>query len=140
MSDKKEKQPVILSVISRGTPEFPRFSIADQYLRYWTGDTWTEAKQEKDALVYSTSNEALTDMHKLLMTQYEGLPVYRFKAPIYIELFAEKPVPLRDFKFWLFHATKLLIDSPRLGNGPIAGSLGTCRIEYGEMETIDDVG
>ena len=136
MSHKKGKQPSILTVVTRGTPEFLRFSISDQYLRYWTGDSWTAPKQEKDALVYRSCDEALCDTHKLLMIEYDGLPVYRFKAPIYIELFTAKPVPLREFKLWLYHATKLLVDSPKNENGPIAGSLGTCRIEYEEMEEM----
>lgn len=130
-----EKQPIVLSMISQGTPEYPRFYIADQYLRYWTGDGWTKQKDDKNALMYADSNKALVDMNRLLVLQHENKVVKRYKAPIYIEVFSDQEIPLRDLKMWLFKATKLLIDSPKNGNGPVAGSLGTCRIEYSEMES-----
>ena len=132
----KEKQPIILSLIPRGNPEFPRYSISDQYLRYWTGETWTEPGKDQTALLYSSSNEALIEMNRLLVVEHSTLTVTRYVAPIYIELRSEKPIPMDELKRWLLRATKLLIDSPKHGNGPVAGSLGSCRIEYGELEEI----
>ncbi len=134
----KEKQPIILSLIPRGTPTFQRYSIADQHLRYWTGDTWTEPGKDQKALLYSSSNEALIEMNRLLVVEHSTLTVTRYVAPIYIELRSEKPIPMDELKRWLLRATKLLIDSPKHGNGPVAGSLGSCRIEYDQMEEITD--
>jgi hypothetical protein len=43
---------------------------------------------------------------------------------------------MRDLQMWLIRATKLLVDSPRFGNGPVAGSLGICRIEFKELKEL----
>lgn len=132
----QEKQPIILSLIPRGTPEFPRYSISDQYLRYWTGETWSEQGKDQGAVLYSSANEALTEMNRLLVVEHADLTLTRYVAPLYIELRAETPISLHDLTMWLFKATKLIIDSPQHGNGPVAGSLGSCRIAYGEMKEL----
>lgn len=134
MSDKKEKQPIILSLHNRGNIEFPRYMISDQYLRYWTGKDWTQQKDEDGALVYANANSALEDMHQLMMIQHQGQAVYRFHAPLYVELFTNNQVTKKQLQQWLVKVTKLIMDTTEYGNGPIAGSYGTCRIEYGELK------
>lgn len=132
----KEKQPIVLSLIPRGSPNHQRYLIANQYLQYWTGETWSEQYDDKNALVYHSSNEALHVMRIMLMTEHQHLPVKKYRAPLYIDLFSDKEISEHDLKQWLFKVTKLIVDSPKHGNGPVAGSLGTCRIEYSEMEEI----
>ena len=132
----KEKQPIILSLIPRGSPDHQRYLIANQYLQYWTGETWSEQYDDTKALVYHSSNEALTVMQRMLMTEHSHLPVKRYRAPIYIDLFSDAPISEHDLKQWLVKVTKLILDSPKHGNGPVAGTLGTCRIEYGELEEL----
>ena len=136
--EQKEKQPVILSLIPLGTPEYPRYAISDQYLRYWTGDSWTDQKDESHALVYADANQALKDMNNILMIDHEKKPLKRYRAPIYIDLYSDKPVSKRELQMWLLKATKLIIDSPKHGNGPVAGSLGSCRINFGQLEEHSD--
>jgi hypothetical protein len=137
MSDSPiEKRPIVLSIHSAGTPEFPRFIISDQFLRYWTGEEWSKQSDQSSALIYSDSNDAIDEMHKLMTMQYEKLPVHRYRAPLYIDLYSDSEVSVRDLRHWLVKTTKLLVDSPRYGNGPVSGSLGICRIEFGEMENL----
>jgi hypothetical protein len=57
--------PIVLTVHRRGVPEFERFVISDQYLRYWTGDEWSS--KENDAQVFCDNNEALERVQKLLL-------------------------------------------------------------------------
>ncbi len=137
MSDSPiEKRPIVLSIHSTGTPDFPRFLISDQRLRYWTGEEWSDQGDQSNALIYADSNQAINEMQKLLTMQYENMPVRRYRAPLFIDLYSEKEVSIRDLQKWLVKVTKLLIDSPRYGNGPVDGSLGICRIEFGDMEKI----
>ena len=136
MSDQEEKQPVILTVVNAGTPEFPRYLIANQFLQYFTGSGWTEQKSERGALVYRDANDALETSSSLLLLKHEHLPVKFFHAPLYLQLHSPQEVSMAELKWWLFRATKLLVDSPRFGNGPVAGSLGICRIEYSELKEL----
>lgn len=131
-----DKQTIILSLIPRGSPDHLRYLIANQYLQYWTGETWSDQSDDKKALVYHSANEALHEMRKMLMTEHQHLPMKRYRAPIYIDLFSDAPISEHDLKQWLVKVSKLILDSPKHGNGPVAGTLGTCRIEYGELEEL----
>ena len=136
MSEPEEKQPIILSVVNAGTPEFPRYLICNQFLQYFTGSGWTEQRDEKKALVYRDANDALETSSSLLLLKHEHLPVKFFQAPLYLQLHSPQEVSMQELKWWLFRATKLLVDSPRFGNGPVAGSLGICRIEFKELKEL----
>jgi len=136
VSEQKENQPIILTVMNAGTPEFPRYLIANQFLQYFTGDGWTPQKDERGALVYRDANDALQTTSSLLLLKHEHLPVKFFRAPLYLQLHSPQNVSIRELQMWMFRATKLLVDSPRYGNGPVTGSLGICRIEYSELEEV----
>ena len=136
MSENEEKQPIILTVVNAGTPDFPRYLIANQFLQYFIGNGWTEQKSERGALVYRDANDALETSSSLLLLKHEHLPVKFFQAPLYLQLHSSQQVSMQELKWWLFRATKLLVDSPRFGNGPVAGSLGICRIEFKELKEL----
>lgn len=131
-----ERRPLILSLIPRGTPEHPRYSIADQFLRYWDGDQWTGQGEIRKATTFADANDALDEMNRLLRLEYSSLPIRKFCAPIYIDLRTENEISIRDLQSWLVRATKFILDSPNHGNGPVAGSLGTCRVEWGEIREL----
>jgi hypothetical protein len=57
---------------------------------------------------------------------------------VMIELFAPAEVSIRDLQQWLVRTTKLLIDSPRFGNGPIEGSYGAVRIDWGQLREVPE--
>lgn len=130
-----ERQPIVLSLHQMGTSAYPRFAIGDQFARWFDGQSWSE--DESRALLFSDSNFACQEMQRLLMLNYMNRPVRRFRAPVYLDLFSEKPIPLKELTDWLVKVSKLLIDSPRFGNGPIEGSLGLARINWSELEEVE---
>lgn len=136
MSKKRdEKKPLVLSLVNAGTPEHMRFAISDPYLRYWTGENgWSEQHDLGAARLFATSQEALKMMHTLMVIRHCDLPKRVFTAPITIELYSPEPVTLRDLQQWLVRVTKVLIDSPRFGNGPISGSYGGVRVDWGDLK------
>jgi hypothetical protein len=137
MNDPQEQKPIILSLIPSGNPDFPRYMISDQYLRYWGNEGWTEQKDIDNAIVYASSGLALEQMQQLLMTEHVGQPAHRYVAPIIIDLYSDEKVSLRDLQAWLTKVSKLLIDSPEHGNGPVSGSLGLCRIDWGQLREVN---
>jgi hypothetical protein len=116
----------------RDTDPAPPLSTAVN--KYFTGSGWTEQRDEKKALVYRDANDALETSSSLLLLKHEHLPVKFFQAPLYLNLHSPQEVSMQELKWWLFRATKRLVDSPRFGNGPVAGSLGICRIEFKELK------
>jgi hypothetical protein len=133
---KSKDQSLILSLHNIGNPEFPRFVISNQYLQYWSGNDWTKQADESKASIYADSNSALEDMHKILLQIYKEKPVSRFCAPFHIELFSDDAITLNQLKDWLFKVMKLIMDTPKHGNGPLKSSYGTCWIDLSELKEI----
>jgi len=129
-----ERPTTVLSLHQMGTSTFPRFAIGDQFLRFFDGRCWTTDASK--ALLFSDSNFACQEMQRLLMIDYANMPVRRFRAPVYIDLFSHRPVTLEELQDWLVKVSKLLIDSPTHGNGPCDGTLGLTRINWSELEEI----
>lgn len=129
-----ERRPMILSVHRAGTPKFPRYFISDQFMRVWTGDGWSD--DERDGLLYGDSPEACRVVQRLLTLEYIDKPVRRFRAPVYLDLFSDTPLTKDEITRWLAKVARLIIDSPRHGNGPVEGTLGLVRIGWGELKEI----
>ncbi len=128
-----ERPTTVLSLHQIGTSAFPRFAISDQFLRFFDGHGWT--LDARKALLFSDSNLACQEMQGLLMIDYAHKPVRRFRAPVYLDLYSDRPVSLEELQDWLVKVSKLLIDSPTHGNGPV-DSLGLCRISWSELEEM----
>ena len=118
----------MLSIIKKGSATFPRVIVAkgDQFRNplYWTGSA-----EEDDAMVFANANDASWVCHDVLMESVSDLPVHRFIAPIYIEIYGEKP-PLAALRQWLERAMRIVVDSPRHGLGPN----GTVGFIFAEVE------
>ncbi len=138
MSESKEVRPIILSLVDTGTPDYPRYMIADQYLRYWAEGAWTEQNDTKKAALYVDAEAAITEINRLLMVEYGGKRLYRFKASVYIDLHTDNPIEIKELQLWLMRVSKLVMDAPRFGNGPVAGSLGLCHINWDELTELKD--
>jgi hypothetical protein len=134
----KERPPIILSVVQAGTPEHPRFKVADQSMRYWTGELWSEPNEEHQGLLYANSIDACIETQWLLILEYMDKKHKRFKATMYLDLFCDENVPRDKLIRWLVRVSKLFLNNDEHGNGPLEGSLGLCRIEWGELQEVKD--
>ena len=114
----------MLSIIKKGSATFPRVIVAksDEFRNplYWTGSNWSS--KETEAMVFANANDASWVCHDVLMESVSDLPVHRFIAPIYIEIYGEKP-PLAALRQWLERAMRIVVDSPKHGLGP-KGTVG----------------
>jgi hypothetical protein len=126
--------PIVLTVHRRGVPEFQRYVISDQYLRYWTGTEWSS--NENQAELFCDNNEALERVQKLLLLDLGPMPARRFQAPVFLDIYSDQEISVRDLKAWLTKVAKLLMDSPRHGNGPIQGTLGLTWIDWSKLKEL----
>lgn len=114
----------MLSIIKKGSRGFPRVIVAkgDEFRNplYWTGSGWSAA--EAEAMVFANANDASWVCHDVLMLAVSNRPIHRFVAPIYIEIYGEKP-KLAALKQWLERAMRIVVDSPKHGLGP-KGTVG----------------
>lgn len=135
----KDRVPVVLSLIpSFGHPDFLRYRIADQFLRYWTGEGWTEPQDPTLARVYDDVNDAANEVHRILRLDYSDTILRRFVAPIYLELHSDSKVSREDVIVWLSKVSKLIMNTSKHGNGPMTGTLGLCGINWNLLEEIHE--
>lgn len=125
-------RPIILSIHHVGAEKFRRHVISDQWLRYYTGSGWD--LDLKKALLYHDSPAACQAVHEILLAEFDGTKVRRFQAPIQIELFAGEDISIEDLRRWLTDVAKLLMDSPKYGNGPMQGTLGLTSIDWDQLK------
>ena len=114
----------MISLVKKGTKDFPRFvlSKADEFRNplFWSGLAWTA--EEADAILFNDVTEAAWAYHDLLTDAIGDRACHRFIAPVYIEVFGEKP-ELADLRKWLEKAVRIVVDVPKHGLGP-DGSVG----------------
>ncbi|MCZ2342655.1 MAG: hypothetical protein LC104_12825 [Bacteroidales bacterium] len=126
----------MLSIIKKGSRGFPRVIVAkgDEFRNplYWTGSGWSAA--EAEAMVFANANDASWVCHDVLMLAVSNRPIHRFVAPIYIELYGDKP-KLADLKQWLERAMRIVVDTPKHGLGP-KGTVGFVIADVDEMKAV----
>lgn len=128
--------PPILSLIKRGCDKFPRYVIAkcDAFRNpiYWNSETRQWDQDESKATVFADATQACWEHHDLLMEVVGDRPCHRFVAPIYIEMFGEKP-NLADLRNWLEKAVRIVVDMPKHGLGP-DGTVGVLIADFEETK------
>jgi hypothetical protein len=134
-----ERPTTVLSIHLRGTPDFPRWVISDQFLRYFEGDNWSAQHDERKAQIFASSSHACHVVRDILVAEHQELPVRCFRAPVVIHLFSDAEISIHALKEWLSKTARLLIDNPTHGNGPVEGSLGTVEIRWDGLEEVKEV-
>ena len=126
----------MLSIIRKGSKNFPRVVIAkcDAFRNpiYWTGSGWSE--DETEAMVFANANDASWVCHDVLMQAVSNRPVHRFIAPIFLEIYGDKP-KLADLRNWLEKAVRIVVDTPKHGLGP-DGTVGVLIADFEETRSV----
>jgi hypothetical protein len=100
--------PLVLSLISKGSPTHRRFLIANQFQQVYTGDDWSF--DEDDGLLFSKNEELGIVCNKLLKESTEGKTVFKFTAPVEVEIRSDEVPCILDLQFWLMQAARLYVD------------------------------
>lgn len=130
--------PLILSLIKCGNDTFPRFVIAkcDAFRNpvYWNSETRQWHADESKATVFADVTQACWEQQDLLMEHVGNRPCHRFVAPVYFELYGEKP-KLADLRRWLERAVRIVVDTPMHGLGP-DGTVGVLIADFEETRAV----
>ena len=121
-------------IYETGSLEHQRFLISDPDDRFWTGTDWSDKKS--DARLFASSNDAAEAVQQILRAQHRDQPVRRYVAPVVVDLYSDRELPLEEIAKWLSKVSRLIIDPEQHGNGPVEVSLGLARIEWGELREI----
>ena len=125
---------LILSLVSTGTPQHPRFQIADPQQRLWTGEGWSE--EEGEGRLYICVNTAGRAIQEILLAQHGEKPLRRFTAPVHVDLYSDSDLTPDQITDWLVKVARLVMDSEKHGNGPTSGSLGLTWIDWSQLREI----
>jgi hypothetical protein len=128
--------PPILSLICKGSDKFPRYVIAKgDLLRnpvYWNAEQSQWHKDESKATIFADVNQVLWEHHSLMMESLEGSPCHKYVAPLYLELYGEKP-DLDQFREWLERALRIVVNTPNYGYGP-DGAVGVIIADFNQLK------
>ena len=128
--------PPILSLIQKGTEQFPRYIIGkgDGFRNpvYWNADLneWTE--DEASATTYADIQRLLWDHYALLMESVKDYEKHCYVAPIYLEIYGDKP-DLNKLREWLEKAVRIVVNTPEHGDGP-DGSVGVVIADFSKTK------
>ena len=126
----------MLSLVKRGSKSFPRYVVAksDEFRNpiFWTGSAWTS--DESEAALFSDVTQALWVYHDLLMECVSDRPCHRYVAPLYVEIYGDKP-NLADLRAWLEKALRIVVDSPKHGLGP-KGTVGVIIADVDKTRSV----
>jgi len=126
--------PFVLTVIPKGSPEHPRFVVANDLHMIWTGEAWS--LDEGDGLLFADEAEVASAVRELLLGAYDGTPVVRFVAPLVIELRSHVSVDIEAVRSWLMRAARLYTNSD-FGNGP-DDSLALLSINWFDLKRAEE--
>jgi hypothetical protein len=128
--------PLHLSVLNRGTIQFPRYLIGNDYRWFWTGSGWTGI--EKKAVLFTDWNTVAKEVQKLLLEHQvsESAAIRNFVAPIQLRLVGGIECTAEDVRAWAFCAARLLMDHPANGVGPGSNSLIISSINWDELKEV----
>jgi len=97
--------PFVLSIISKGTPQHPRYLIGNQ-VQVWTGESWS--LDEEDGLLYASEKDAKSSC--MAMSDFCQKPNFRFSCRIEIELKSDSPPDIEALRKWLSKNARLYVN------------------------------
>lgn len=125
---------MILTLENRGTIEHPRYVLMNSY-----GWCWNEEAREfseSGGTLFHDVNSAATKMREILLVEHSHKPMRKFRAPIYLELYASEEISKSLIEDWLLRATRLILHADQHGMGPVNDSLGLVSINWGQMKEL----
>ena len=123
----------VLSLISKGYPDYPRFILANQQRQVWTGDNWSHV--ENDGLLFESERDAGRVAWEILIDATKDKRSYRFIAPIEVEIRADQPPDLMQVMLWLMRASRLYLDYRKPG---LSDATGLLSIDWTELKEVDE--
>jgi hypothetical protein len=127
--------PHVLTILPKGTPAHPRFVIANQLGKVWTGQAWSA--EEANGLLFADEDVVGRVCRELLLGQAAEKPVCRFTASIEIEIRSDKKPEWAAVAFWAIRAVQLTVDYHRNGSGPVSGGVAVLRIDWATLREIE---
>lgn len=127
---------LILSIFVTGSPDHPRYLIANPESKFWTGDGWSV--NEADARLFATVNDAGHAIQEILLAEHGHKPLRQFVAPVCIDLYSDTGLTLDQIESWLVKIARLTMDAQKHGNGPVEGTLGLTWIDWSQLREIQD--
>jgi hypothetical protein len=129
------ESPIVLTVLAKGTPAHPRFMIADQFNRVWTGEAWSD--DENDGLLFADLSDLGPVCREILLGQAAEKPVFRFSATIEIEVRSDRKPDWAAVAAWAIRAVQLTVDYHQNGSGPVSGGVAVLRVDWATLKEIE---
>ena len=103
----------------------------------WCWDDEQQEFVETGGTLYHDVNPATMKMREILLAEHGHKPVRKFRAPVYLELYADDQIDQATIEDWCLKATRLILH-PDHGLGPDgeSHSLGLVSVNWSQLEEI----
>ena len=125
--------PLVLSLIPKGDPDHPRNLVANQLRQFWTGDNWS--LNEQSAILFSNETEAGWASAEILIEHDKDKPLFRFVAPVEVEVRSDEPPDFEAVQLWLMRAARLYVDYQQSG---LSDGTAILSINWLELKEISE--
>ena len=75
---------------------------------------------------------------ELLSEHAQDKPVFRFSAPVEVEIRSDQPPDHRALQLWLMQAARLYVDYRQCGNGPTKDGVVLLSIDWTQLREVGE--
>jgi hypothetical protein len=125
------KKPV-MCLLSRGTPQFPRFAIGEREGKVWDGTGWTDDADK--GTLYSEAIAAARECQDILRDAYKDAKHTKFYTiPIQVEVQSDTDLSAHEIREWLQKSIHVGCSYNQNGNGPTDDTLVLTNVMWGDF-------
>ncbi len=110
-----------ITIQSLGEGVFRRYVLVNRRNEVWGADGWSP--DVRRAVLFADIRGAHEAYQAIQADMCEGLPLREFEAVVRIRACSEADFTLEDLRDYLARATRLSVDTQRMGDGPVDGSV-----------------
>lgn len=126
-------KPPVLSLIPKGSPDHPRFLIANQHQEFWTGEGWST--DENDGVLFAEVKHAGRVATEILSKASQAKRCFKFTAPVEVEIRSNEPPDLTKLMIWLMKSARLFVDYRQPG---LPDAVTLLSVDWTELKASDE--
>jgi hypothetical protein len=114
-----------------GTPQFPRFVIANDQGEVFDGDGWN--KDQNRAMLYSEGPDVALAFNALQETMFKDCTLRKFAVTLNVRVRSAQPFTQKELEDYLERAVAIMLDHDK-GTGPTPNSMVQLDVIWAEMK------
>ena len=124
--------PKKIAVEKTGGRRWPRYLLADQDGRFWTGNGWSADRRR--ALLFAAWNGVSHEYRRIEEQQWQAVRFRDFQAVMSIRVWSETAFSLKELRDYLHVACAIYMDVDRKDSGPVPESMVRVELDWAKLD------